>query len=601
MMDLLLMIVPLVGILVTAMAIAVLSGTRVARALPVGAALPVAVLYVFALMGFVRVGLIAVWVLIIACAVFCCVQIARKKAAPAGRGAASLLLGVFFAAGIYINAGRMFINWDEFTHWGLAARSIVELNVLGTAPQNLMHFKDYPPMQTLFIYFFHSVSSAFSEGGSYLAICMLYACIIAPLWDRVQGKAKRVLALLLFFVLPAFLFEGFYCELYVDAMLGVLLGVALVTYLFAQQGDKKSRAVDTAAFAGYLFMLTLLKGSGTALAVLAVLICLFTRPDKKMIGAGALSVALAKGSWSIHLNIMGIGDSWDASAALSGMGLNEAQRGTVLKFMRAFAEEVLCSYYFSLTCFMALVIFMTCMWLLWRNNKESALARMGTGVSMGFILYAISLLVLYLFAYRTYEMVKLASFTRYMNTYVLALAMVAASIAAIQLPKESCTGVIVALLSLCVFSNAGYFMYSVATAPVQAKKTHASRLEQSEIDRIKRDVGEEGRLYILSSIGGDYDWWMIRYELMLPADQINPVGTSNIHTQENDEKETSTAAIRPEEWIQQLGESYTHVYVDWYAKSFAQDYGHLFEDGLTSRTLYRVMTDKEEPYLLKAE
>ena len=45
--------------------------------------------------------------------------------------------------------GRILIYWDDYSHWGLAAKNLYLLDALGNAPASTIQFQSYPPGITL--------------------------------------------------------------------------------------------------------------------------------------------------------------------------------------------------------------------------------------------------------------------------------------------------------------------------------------------------------------------------------------------------------------------------------------------------------------------
>lgn len=585
------LLLPVLALTLLALGLAALLNVCAHRAFPLAACAVTGVLYVFSLFGLLRAGLFAVYALAAGAGVLLAVR-AYNRRLPQGTGGALLLWALFLGVSIYENLGNAFIGWDEFSHWGLAVKSMTLLDALHTSPASIATFKDYPPAATLFEYFFTRSAPAFREDAALIAVNLLFFSLVMPAFALTRGRGRAgqgLLLTLIVFLLPTVFYPDFYRQIYVDALLGLLMGAALLTY-FAD-----ASLCGRLTTAGLLGMLTLTKSSGAGLAALALLVmaadaALFQRARRRQVVCTALLVLACALSWKAHLALAGVGDSWSAGSL--SLSLSEAQRDIVLVFLRSLAEFRLAEYWIPLTAAMGLALFFAAGWRLCSGGETLARARGYTAYALlgaGAGVYALTLLALYLFAYSPYEAQNLASFGRYLSTYALAMLAVAAGHAALGgFRAGTAKGAVAALLAICALSDVGTTAYGAATAPIGSRGNAAWRQRYTAARTVLPLLGEEERLYILSPVAGDADWWITRYELMLPDASLNPSNTTSVGASPYHEDDTWTHVVDPDAWAQEVAEEYAYVYLCYYLDAFERDFGRFFPQGVREHTLYRV-------------
>ena len=134
-----------------------------------------------------------------------------------------------------MNYGKQFFEGDEFSHWGRFLKESCRLNRLYVTSSAGMAHKDYVPAVTLFEYLWCKLSLAYSEANAYRGIQMLLAAVVLAVAEKVQIVGKKMLcflqyglAVLVLMGIPL-LFSAFrfYHSIYEDAIFGILLFYAL--------------------------------------------------------------------------------------------------------------------------------------------------------------------------------------------------------------------------------------------------------------------------------------------------------------------------------------------------------------------------------------
>ena len=92
----------------------------------------------------------------------------------------------FFAAAAIglaslMNGARV-LQYDDFSHWALVARTILERNALPTFRDTTLSFLNYPPGSACWIYFFCRLCGTESEGAMLFAQSLMMLACLLPLF-----------------------------------------------------------------------------------------------------------------------------------------------------------------------------------------------------------------------------------------------------------------------------------------------------------------------------------------------------------------------------------------------------------------------------------
>lgn len=554
---------------------------RMVQCFAPAAGLVIAITYASGLAGILFGGTCAALALGVAGWGYCLYTGMRYKRLPEGMGTALLCWAVFFVLSYYANGQRLYGAWDEFSHWGVAVRAMKQTHSLARGAGTVLTFVDYPPATALFAYYLSFLSPKFSEGATYVAMNLLIVSAMLPMLSDFTCRRPLPLlaATLLGALLPALMMAGAYTEIYVDVLLGVLAGMALALF-FARRRTR----MDEAGFAALLFILTLTKPSGTGLAVIVLLVVLYEALRTKRFGcllAGGVSVLTAKISWSAYMAVCGHGASWDLGRILP-WALGEDQKAIFLRFVRALEEETLFSYWVPVSFVMGLAVFALCAYLFVRmvhKERMGTLTRALVSALLGSALYALSLLLLYMFVYERREGLALASFGRYMTTYLIVLWLFLYALALREGESVRSRVLIGAAVVLMTTGNAGKALYDTASAPIRLSGHALYRQSYAGIGQAAREMASGEKLFIASGLDSMAEWWIARYTAMLPGSALNLPQESAMG---------GAGAPTAQQWMRMLEREYAYVYVCSAGDAFTQAYGACFEGGIQVQTLYSV-------------
>lgn len=353
-----------------------------------------------------------------------------------------LVIFMIAAAGLGIlHENRLFSYWDEFSHWGLVIKNMITFDKFGTVEEATTIFRDYPPASSLFSYFGCSFTKAFRESDAIYSQNIFLCALFLPMFKNLEWKkiGQVVCSACMMILLPSLFYtEVFFC-IYVDILLGALFAYILYTY-YTNGCEKKTLFMICQAF----IVLPLIKASGLGLALIAggIILCdiLFFQKEwnrkQKVLWSVcmAVSVIFAKGSWELHLRWANVDKIWNTSritlkniwGLLNGGG-QEYQHNTVQNFGNAFLKSEYCKEFLGimpllgwLILFVVLAVVFIYLFIPQKIFRKRYIVCI-SGTFIGFWIYWISLLFLYLFSFSAHEAERLASYERYLSTYVLGM------------------------------------------------------------------------------------------------------------------------------------------------------------------------------------
>ncbi|HAO61598.1 MAG TPA: hypothetical protein DCQ90_06695 [Erysipelotrichaceae bacterium] len=511
-----------------------------------------------------------------------------------------LLLSLFV---ILYNRGRLFTLWDEFSHWGLVAKNTFYLDGFAIGERANTVFQDYPPAMVLLQYFFTSLDQTFFEAHVLQANAVFSITLLISMFSGLRMKWARPFFILVSMILVIWFYPSHFKQLYVDGMLAILFAYMMVRIVDPRPWDL-FRWIEIASVGA---VLTLTKASGFFLALLALcIVLLMFSKDKKIPFFVSLSVILsAKFSWSSIVS--GLGKHFDVSAIRLSDILDffllkapSYRYDTLRNFLSSLIFEPMVFFTkklgfagigVSYLLFILILIF-----LIQRYIRSKNLIRISRFLCFFFILYAFSLLFMYMFTFSEYESVRLASFDRYLSTFVLAFALLflywAAALTAPFLDSlftKLASNKYILFPLVAVFLVASILLSNRILGFMNGwRSTISQRAPYAGID-FYQSVFEEGdTVYVIAQHTNGYPYWVVRYNLT-PVKTQNGFGSWSLG-EAYDASDAWHREITPEAWAKELAEEFTYVYLQEVDERFMDEFGSLFEskEKITRSTLYEV-------------
>ena len=103
------------------------------------------------------------------------------------------LFVVFYVLCFLLNSTKCFIYWDEFSHWGIFLKENIRLdNFYCTSPMEFFH-KDYVPAITLFETIWCKISFRYLEADVYRAMQVFMFSLLMPMLEKInEHTVKRI-------------------------------------------------------------------------------------------------------------------------------------------------------------------------------------------------------------------------------------------------------------------------------------------------------------------------------------------------------------------------------------------------------------------------
>jgi hypothetical protein len=384
---------------------------------------------------------------------------------------------VFYLA---IATNFKFLLWDEFSYWASSAKIIFETNALFNNDSPIF-FKSYPPLQQLFQYYFAKQSFWSEKNVLFAQTFWVLSALLCVAGSFVKNPVHTAIV---FLASCSFLyfFEYSYSTIYSDPLMGVCFAACLAL-AFVQDGSK-SRAL--VFFIGVAALL-LLKEIAVLLAMVSVAVFIISfvsannfqnlsARDKwlaclKTLAAGTLGPIAVVQSWAWYVaKIEGTRDL--AVNSLKSL-LEPALQSRVDKTIAEFIVRLLKPGYLHIAQYkqlyspsvvtLAVAFILISLGLVYFAKKAERLKIGGNLllIAGGAVGYTLALLISYLLIFTEYEGIRLASFERYLSTYILAWLLIVYALIASRL--EAWRGALALLgqlalaLALALYAPAAYF------------------------------------------------------------------------------------------------------------------------------------------------
>ena len=451
-----------------------------------------------------------------------------------------LLLLCLYSA---IDGDFRFLLWDEFSFWAASTKLIYTTDSL-FKENSPIFLKSYPPIQQLFQYYVLQFFS-WSEKTALFAqdIWLLSGVLCISSLPRAGAITRIVLFLIVATLVYAFGYS--FSSLYSDALLGMCFVAALS---FAVKEDQS--ASTWAALALSVGVLLLLKEIGILLALVACfvyLVNLLLANRSQLQALGDVHVAFAsrlRANWlkiaSIFIFMFVVMQSWawyvrsiGASRALAIPTLaqwrDEPYQRRLLTTLGEFMYRMTETGYPTISIpftqwhptilLIVVVISLLSVLAIYQTEAGQRLFRGLTMVALfiGFCGYAAALLLSYLIIFTEYEGIRLASFERYLSTYLLAWA----SFVVVLLfdganPKVCKITALVAAICLVVLTAMTRGQFLTELSGIKAVGPDKALRQQIETfaDQVKQHVKPSDKVYFIAQHSNGLERVMFYYAML---------------------------------------------------------------------------------------
>ncbi len=337
-----------------------------------------------------------------------------------------LFIIIFIVLALY-NYKREFNIYDEFSHWGHFVKSMYYKNSFYSFDTFAFAHKEYPPFFSLFELLWCYLSNSFNEAIITLSIHVFEVSTLFVYYiDSYKKDIKKTLLLMIISALLMVSFdyqENTLGSIYVDYP--IMLYYAYLVLLTLRLKDNNLYDYILFVISLSLFLLTKQVSIALYLVILSLFICLYFKKSKEFFIKLVLIVIfplLAYKSWSIVIRDINLSKQFDLSISdvlsLSN-GLSDIQTSTSNNYLLALIKTGLTNGPLKLPYVLLSIIVIVLLMLFIKENKRYKLSLISS-MTISFIGYALLMYVMYMFCFSESEMARLASYSRYMGSFMCA-------------------------------------------------------------------------------------------------------------------------------------------------------------------------------------
>lgn len=527
---------------------------------------------------------------------------------------------------ILLNFGRLFIVWDEFSHWALVVKNMFYLNTFGLGSDSTVLAKSYLSGTSLFQYFCVKLNGTYNESILYFAQNLMFFSLILPIFKNFK-KLNNImlwLSMAIVVLLPTLFYPYFYNSIYVDGMLGIAFAYSIYSYyLNYENGLDKFNKINLSAS---ILMLIFIKDFGLILSLITIFIILidniFIRnkfsvkillKNSKDIILIYLPAIIIKILWTIELkkNVENVTSSNSLLSSIINLfkeGLVGYKTTVYYEFKNAlFFRSLSSSSMLNISFVVGICIFILLYCLLTYNIKKSKLKTSYIfsefTIILGGLGYALLILIAYLILFSEYEALRLASYERYISTYTLGMLLIIVALIINKysnILRKNNIFCIISIISLICIINYSALLNMVKYARDSINNTKDIRNQYKKFKSITDKYVKKGDLlYFISTNDDGIDFYIARYELT--PNKMNLNYAWSIGNPYND-SDIWTVQISKEDWAKHLINDYNYVYLFDIDEQFISKYNTLFDvnsKSINDNQLYKVEKNKVNEKILK--
>lgn len=569
---------------------------KIEMAIPIAVISMTLIVYISGLFNNLSIGVKVIELIAIGVAIYNCIYIIRnirnkqiklvlKRIVTPGL----LVYVALFLIFIIINHGRIFEDYDEFSHWGTIVKNMFFYNQYGTMENSVVTFNEYPPFIACFQYILLKIKGIYSEDLIIIALNLLYLSIIIPICEKTDfdKNYKNLLFIIPAILLaPLMIFANFFIHILVDGFLGILFSVGLFI-IYKNDENKKYKNIMLMLI---ITALVLTKTTGILFAVLLIIFefinsliqkeCTLKEISKKILVILIIPVILII-AWYVKININNTYKEWDLEKVVTSENDEEFTETVTKSYLKAFFEkkEINIKGLSLASSILILGAFSIYVYKIVENKKQYIYILIATIISV--VIFYFGLLWMYLTIFPKDEAIILSCYDRYIATIVL-------------------TWLMLNILVICDSNKINLsliYVFIIITITIlpdgTIKEKYIQNKEYKNMLYVKRNyytrnikkyediLNEDDKIFLISNeaINNLHVLRMIKYELMnINIANYDPM---NIGTKEEFTKEL-------------LEENYTHVYVYKLKEALKEEYKEIFEKNeIMNETLYEINTDEK--------
>lgn len=543
---------------------------------------------------------------------------------------------LFFILSLFVNYGRMFTMWDEFSFWGSIVKGMYSFDALGTFRESTLLIESYIPGSPLLGYFFTRPFSAFVEFPAYIGINMLFFSLILTMVKKFNLRNFIFLISSLF--LPFLMTRYFYSTLYVDCLMGILFGFIILLYFRYRYEESSLGILFVSATTG---MLAMIKDMGLIFSGIAILIIfldsilfrtsqiknfLFSDKNKLKIFKQILifitpvfTCLLIAFLWRINLKLTGTVSSLDNVEGDMLLNLlNGHFEPNQIQIIESFKEALISRPIIPLNLSFSRIvigIFSLATVLIFTRKRQFIeylrLSSTFLTIFAGNFMYLCILLFSYVFIFSEFEANALASYDRYMLSYIIGFFYILL-LFTLEKPTNfnvkkkffkfwNCLSIIIFIIAVFFSYNflynntVPYIKLEIMNARDTVKQSIEMREPYNKILDWSEFLDQDSKLYFISQMDKGFNKLVIMHTIY--PSNMKWVPDYSVSTEPYYSEYPWTKIISPVEWDKYVYKNYDFLYIFNYDERFSELYG-IFFDAVKEHQLYKVTLDESGKLLL---
>ena len=559
-------------------------------------------------------------------------QIRRKSSVRCFRGI--LLFFALFLLTWYLNKGKRFLYFDEFQQWGMFLKECLRTDHLYAESSLSIQHLDYVPAITVFEVMWERLCGRYMEMDAYRAVQVLCFSMILPIFQNILnlfGKQKttmravrQILVFLLSFASVVFLplifntADGFlfYHSLYLDYLQGLLVFYCIHTAL--QKNEPSWYLILTLSVD--LSVLVLSKQTSIAFLPMAVLfyavsvgLCASDHKWKKFIISLSSSIlplllwffyrsyADSHVSYQTESALKQTYSSFSASSMielLKGNGLSETQMQVKKEYLKALVHKDVLLKGSYIQVLLILIVLMVLIGFLTHGIKRKKVFLASLWTAIAGAVYAYLMYFLYQTAFDSQEALILASYSRYMNVFLVTAVYLLFDLYFYgdiwkELKEMPCLIILTCFLLLICSKQEVFEQMKPGTL---TNDEEIADQYENYADYINETTEENSNVLIVTRSSMPYMNIRLRYYCM-------PRGIRNISPGPAVSAQDVFSENMSSENFVQLVSEYNYLYLNLLDQGFVSSYTGAFEDpsAIVSATIFKSTVKDGKITLLKAE
>lgn len=529
-----------------------------------------------------------------------------------------------------LNIKRQFTVWDEFMHWGPMVKEMFRLDRFYSVAESVipMH-KDYPPVISILQLFWCKMAGEYREGYLYISLQLLTFSMFLPALSSLKFRKKfsfyvKLAFMLAFMITSALLITlseaKFYTTIYIDCFLAVILAYGL----YISVGEGAHTAFNIVRLAVCLAFLLLSKQMGLVFFLLIVGAYFLNyaalhygeiktelregRLKRRLwrMGLAALCVTVVPylflTAWNFYIreiprqfNISSI-DFASFPGILQGRAGAEWQQISARNYLKFVIKSPLVDFPLNFTYWQLILIGSAILYLAgrYRRANRRSLFVLNTVFAAGAVGYAFVMLLLYTYAFGSYEGPILACVDRYLDTYIfvgfiLASFLFLDGVSRLESIRRSLAhlcGLLILLWTVWLPAwNIIQLVPSVIYSPARDSLPSDTR-------EVVEKTPQDAKIFMISQGDRFYCTYYVANYVMMPRicnpthySLGAPYGETDIRTQD----------ISLSVWKEMLS-GWDYLFLHYIDGQFIEKYGATFEEGtiLQNGQIYRIVKENGE-------